>query len=286
MEILWLARQAKHRLFLMKKGMIPAAFSVESALYRRFPGEYDYERRRHLYRRSFINWDATPSSGREVPRRIFGLWMTGEELPEGPRGENWRGFVQQQEAAGIDVTLLTPETLDEWVVDGSPFHPAFPYLSAVHRSDYVRAYLMHHHGGGYADIKRFSSNWSAEFDRFADESLWLVGYPEFSTQWVAQLPRVLGRDLRRNFFRVPGGGAYVVRPDTTLTREWMAELHRRLDYYLELLVANPGGVRNELPKYPIGWNKLLAQILHPLALKYGAHIELSASLIPDVKAYR
>jgi hypothetical protein len=39
-----------------------------------------------------------------------------------------------------------------------PLHPAFKYLSYVHKSDYLRSYFMHFYGGGYADIKKYSSN--------------------------------------------------------------------------------------------------------------------------------
>ena len=49
---------------------------------------------------------------------------------------------------------MTPANLQDWVVAGHPLHPAYNDLSLVHRSDYLRAYLLHHHGGGYCDLKR------------------------------------------------------------------------------------------------------------------------------------
>jgi hypothetical protein len=78
----------------------------------------------------------------------------------------------------------------------------------------------------------------------------------------------------------------VVRPHTQLTAEWLAEVHRRLDYFADLVAANPGGVRGEAPSYPISWNRLLAQVLHPLALKFHPHVQVDSSLKPQLTDYR
>ena len=48
---------------------------------------------------------------------------------------------------------MNRENLSSWIAEKSPLHPAYNYLSSVHKADYLRCYLMHHHGGAYSDIK-------------------------------------------------------------------------------------------------------------------------------------
>ncbi|MEU5467039.1 hypothetical protein [Kocuria salsicia] len=49
--------------------------------------------------------------------------------------------------------LVTPENLSDWVLPQHPLHRAYENLSLVCRSNYLRASLTHHHGGGYCDLK-------------------------------------------------------------------------------------------------------------------------------------
>ena len=65
---------------------------------------------------------------------------------------------------GCPVVLLTPDTLTNWVLPEHPLHPAYPYLSLTHKADYLRVYMMYHHGGGYTDIKRVTRNWRPLFE--------------------------------------------------------------------------------------------------------------------------
>ena len=198
-----------------------------------------------------------------------------------------RNLEVMREVMGAEVVLVTLDTLDSHVVAGHPIHRAFAGLSYVHRSDYLRAYFMHHHGGAYADIKNPGGSWAPVFDRMADApDTWLTGYPEHSSLWVARYPGRLGRELRRRHDRLPGGGSFVVRPATQLTTEWLAEVHRRLDYFADLVEGSPGGVRGQDPGYPVSWNRLLAQVLHPLALKFHAHVEVDPVLKPELTDYR
>lgn len=277
---LHLARQVKHAGFVARKRLHrtarAAAVEATSAAWRHLDARDPYSYPAEGYRRTFLNWDAEPSTdSREIPRRIFCVW-TGPN-PLTPRRTHNLELLRAQQAP-VPVELVTPATLDLWIVPEHPLHPAYEHLSLVHRSDYLRAYLLHHHGGGYADIKQARHGWRPQFERFEDTDLWLLRYPERSTGWVAQLPRELGRDLRRHYRIVPGGSGFLARPGSTLTTEWLAEIERRLDYASPLLMQHPGGRRDEVDAYPFGWNDLLAKILHPLALKHHHHIEVSERL--------
>ena len=85
----------------------------------------------------------------------------------------------------------------------------------------------------------------------------------------------LGRHLRRRSGMLAGNGAFLCRPRTPLTAEWLAESGRRLDYYLDLLVEHPAtdplGTNAD---YPLPWTILQAQVLQPLQLKYQDHVVL------------
>lgn len=283
-----MAKSAKHLAYVVQKRAVRFARNLRTATTSRL-WFYQSERAPYVYfaqnyRRSFLNWDAEePTQVRDVPGRIFCLW-TGDNNLTSRRAANLNRIRSAHD--NLEVILVTPSNLHEWVVPEHPLHPAYTNLSLVHRSDYLRAYLLHHHGGAYSDIKAPQHAWSDVFDIFRDPNVWLVGYPERSTQWVAQLPRKLGRDLKHYYRCVPGGGSYVARPDTQLTREWIAEVERRLDYFSPLLEQNPGGMRNEVDSYPIGWNDLLAKVTHPLALKFHEHIYLTEVMLPNLENYQ
>ena len=58
-----------------------------------------------------------------------------------------------------EIELVTPSNLNDWVLPNRRLHAAYENLSAIHRSDYLRAYFMHHYGDGYAGIKLTSASW-------------------------------------------------------------------------------------------------------------------------------
>lgn len=283
------ARKAKHRWLLARiathEEPRKAWARARDTYYQpRYEGR-TYRFRAGDFRRSFLNWDAEPQEGipGPVPRRVFCFW-TGPN-PLTPARLTRLG--QMREHIGVPVFLVTPDTLGDVVVPEHPLHPAYEYLSYVHRSDYLRAYVMHHHGGGYSDIKQPGASWTSIFNAMdADESIWEIGYPERSSLWIANESGRLGRELRRRHHMLPGGSAFVMRPHTLLTAEWIAEVERRITYYADSLRQHAGGVRGNDPKYPISWNRLLAQVKHPLALKHHSHVRVSPELEPSLAEYR
>lgn len=281
------ARQAKHAAFVAGKrtswkldearwALITTAARTQAP---RRPYAFDPAR----YRRSFVvrpSPDVTPG---EVPRRVFTIWAGDNELTPNRR----RSLEAMRETIGVPVVLITPDTMLDWVVDGHPLHPALEHLSLVHRSDYLRAYLLHHHGGGYLDLKTPTVSWNPAFERFAaDPSAWIASYPEARAQDPARLPGQLGRDIALNFPRLAGSGAILARPHSPFTAEWLRELHRRLDYLAPQLAEFPGGVRGEVVGYPVSWTDLMGKIYHPLQLKHLAHIRQDASLLPQLTDYQ
>lgn len=170
-------------------------------------------------------------------------------------------------AAPVRIRLLTPETIPSLQRPGAPFHPAYPYLSAVHRSDYLRAYLMHFHGGGYTDVKSYMlGSWSKAF-RDMDAR------PDILLSW-----------------RHPGG-AMIGRPNTELTRRWYTEVCRRLDQHLPALMAYPGRPPPFThcavdPAYPLRWTELMREVLEPILYEFPTQVLETSIPVFRVDNYR
>lgn len=278
----------KHRVWVAaraaRENSFKALAAVRDPVYERQYSGTVYDYRPGSFRRSWLNWDLheAASPGR-APRRVFCFWTGDNELSAARLG----GLNSMRERIGQPVTLVTPDNLDEFVVPGAPLHPAYEGLSLNHRSDYLRAYFMHHHGGGYQDIKIPAGDWTPVFDQMdQDPTIWIAAYPERTSLWVGRYPGKLGRELRRRFATLPGGSACIARPGSQLTGEWLAEVSRRLDYYADMLASYPGGMWGRDPSYPVSWNRLNAQVLHPLSLKLHEHVLVTPQLRPESSGHR
>jgi mannosyltransferase OCH1-like enzyme len=148
------------------------------------------------------------------------------------------------------VLLYTPSTIPSLQVPGSPFHPAYPYLSAVHRADYLRAYVMHHHGGGYSDIKT-PYGWP-----------WYDAFRDFDLKPQAMIN-----------YRAPGT-AMICRPRTEFTTRWYTSVCKVLDEKLDALRRHPATSpyvsRDNDPEYPLDYLEIMFYILNPLIQEYTA----------------
>ena len=79
---------------------------------------------------------------------IYVLWPDESELT-GNRLKNIDTIVNSE----LQVIFISLKTLDRIFLKDQPVHPAFQYLSSVHKSDYLRQYIMHYYGGSYTDLK-------------------------------------------------------------------------------------------------------------------------------------
>ena len=176
---------------------------------------------------------------------IICLWTDDTPMNEN-RQARYRELVEA--AKPCKVLLLTKQTIPAYVLPDAPLHPAYPYLSAVHKADYFRCYLMHFHGGAYTDVKTpYGWPW---YDAFRDFEL---------------NPRAMIN------IRQPGA-AMICRPRTELTQRWYAEVCRVLDKHLPVLrqypAPTPYTCRQNDPNYPIGWTEIMIDILGPLCDEY------------------
>ena len=175
-----------------------------------------------------------------------------------------------------------------------PIHKGFQYLSSIHKSDYLRCYLMYYYGGGYSDLKKTSSSWIPAFNKLKNnDKLWAVGY---NCDGVA-LPGNLQKEkydynettqkyveiLNKNKNNFIGVGFFIFKKNSEIVIKWFNELNKRLDNFYQELKKYPAKFdresKNGTPKpsweggnfntkYPICWNRILGQILYPLQLYY------------------
>lgn len=260
---------------------------LENAVYRSYsiidrlvPFKFIPER----YPFGFLQDEVPEYRPREAPAVIYCFW-TGDN----PLTPNRAAALEKIRSAnaGVEVALVTKNNLNQYLIPGCPLHPAYPYLSYVHRSDYLRCYFMTLIGGGYSDIKAPTNAWQEFFDRVNDDpQVWAIGYPEKLTRDVSPVGGRLERDLKRNYRRLLGNGAYIFRPGTPFALAWLKEVNRRLDAHLPRLRRNPGGIWGDVPGYPIPWTGILGDVFHPLCLKYQDRLLKDDRLVPVLVNYR
>jgi hypothetical protein len=181
------------------------------------------------------------------------------------------------------VVYLTRESLYKWEHPDAPFHPALPYLSATHISDYMRAYLMHHYGGGYTDVKFTYKQWDAAFDALENSDAFAIGYPSANPEAVALSPSYPNREAvlaeyRKDYPAFLTNCAFIFRRDTEFTREWYRRTVEILDSKLDLLRQKPARhprdfKGTELPDgtisdYPIEYIEIACDAYIPTSAKF------------------
>lgn len=209
-----------------------------------------------------------------MERRLFALWMGYNEMS--PRRQE---CLESLKATGCVLEYITLENMTDWLVDGAPLHASFEHLSAVHRADYFRTYLMHFHGGGYSDIKYTTASWLPHFDLLDESDALGNGYREVGPLGVA---RIHGGGLRYRLLRTQyrhllGNGAYIFRPRSIMTELWWRHLNDRLDSLLPSLEQFPARFPAErggqvydglISQYPVRWSYILGDIFHPLCFRF------------------
>ena len=221
-----------------------------------------------------------------VEKVIYCFWTGTNEMSEN-RKQCYDSICQN---AGVPVKLITPDNLSDYILPDHPLHPAFQYLSFVHKADYLRCYFMHFYGGGYCDIKAINSSWLECFEKLNNSDKYILGYQELNEECSAYIDvaePVIRKEVKKRWPLLAGNCAYICRPQTKFTDEWFTEQNKRLDYFYEELKKHPAidpmGQENG---YPIPWQRILGAIFHPLCLKYHDKIIQDKRIIPSFSNYR
>lgn len=214
----------------------------------------------------------------KVELRVFTFWTGNNPLTENRKKclENMKNTI------GVSIILITKDNLSNWVIKDYPLHPAYEYLSSVHKSDYLRCYFMHHYGGGYSDIKNQTGSWIDSFNKLNNSSNHIaIGYGEVNGGVAYIKDKKLYEEMSKNYQKLIGNGSYIFKQNTFFTKEWYNQLHRILDQKLEELKKYPAThhrdakdrtVDGKYSNYPIEWSEILGQIFHPLVYKYSDKI--------------
>ena len=250
------------------------------------PYHYDAKRYKGTFLEEPCEFEYSDELERHVDRIIYIFW-TGENEITPNRLE---GIKSLEKVSGVEVKLITPHNLPEYIKEDDPIPKAYQYLSHVHRADYLRSYFMYHYGGGYADIKTYYKSWIPAFEKLERSDVSVIGYPEVGF-WGAANKGIdnfaLKSDLKKHWRYLLGNGAYVCRPYTPFTAEWHAEANRRLNKLSDELRMHPATDpfgRNK--DYPVQWSYLLGSIFHPLCLKYHDRLLKEKALKPSFENYR
>lgn len=225
------------------------------------PYKYDKER----YLDSFISSkekvkNVTLENAKEV---IYIFWTGNNEIS----ANRSRGIKSIKEKSGVEVILVTPSNLDNYILDQYPLHPAYEYLSLIQKSDYLRCYFMLHHGGGYVDIKICLNSWIKIFEELNSSDKWCIGKREEHSGGVATIGGNIGADCKKYHNNLISNGGYAYKKKSPIAKEWMDEIHSRLDFFMPELVINPGDEFGS-GDYPIPWAFLAGCTMAPLILKY------------------
>ena len=223
-----------------------------------------------------------------VPERIFVAWL-GDNPMSQPRSR----ALEAIKRLGHETVLVTQENLSDWVVPNAPLPRSYELLTAIQQADVLRCYLMHHHGGGYTDIKAPTDAWHHAFKEMSDQKLLAMGYPEVrggvatlgadpnrrlqvrSSQWWRY------QWLRVNRRRLIGNCAFIFRPQTDLTEQWWRDVTERLETVRPLLEARPARYPRErrghveygaVSDYPVPWSYLGGDSMQPLILRFHKQI--------------
>lgn len=275
----------KHRAFLAYKPYrFPIAKRIEPvyrSLHRLMPDSFDAAD----WPDTHLVHDESPRRELTEPiaRRIFCFW-TGPNRLTLNRERNLESIRELN--PDIEVLLISPQELSAWVLPDHPLHPSYKNLSFIHRSDYLSAYMLNFHGGGYADIKRATHGWRGAFDRMDDSDAWMAGYRVPVRLMTPNHPDPrLEKAMRRYSETRLGQCAYIARPQTPLTMEWWRAVNLALDAAATELEAHPGNPRGDNPGYPLMLNAILAQIVDPLQVKYRGHLMYDERLYMDHDDY-
>lgn len=225
-----------------------------------------------------------------VPFVIWAYW-SGKEMT----GNRLLSFNLLVKNIGVPVFLVDHSNLHSLEIKEYPFHRGFKYLSWVHQSDYIRAYLLHHYGGGWHDVKATESNYIRVWDEFIRPDIYIVGKEEIKggaakvfdgDKWMP--------DYYQNLIAVT---SWVGRPYTPLSEKLMKKFDDFLEENIDELKKYPAKhpreralkgktflsktiekVKNRFTgrqnNYPLEWT-LFGNLFHPVNLEYQENVSRS-----------
>jgi hypothetical protein len=224
-----------------------------------------------------------------VPKVVFVCWFGGykvdyQKMPK----YRFEAFKSLVENIGVPVILITSKNYTNFIKQNHPIHPSFNLLSGNHKSDYIRAYLLHYYGGGYHDIKHRKESWKDCWgDWLFDNNIWIFGRRENTRRAIGYPPNE--SYICKNYYKLVTMGWVICKPNTKFTQILLQKIEDVLTkkyFELELYPGiNSGGYYHENPfqmaeenNYPLRWLEIMGEISHPLMLEFISNIKYE---LPD-----
>ena len=221
----------------------------------------------------------------------FVVWCYWEGPPM--TGNRRLSFEYLQAHIQVPICLITPDNLHHFIVEGHPLPRAFNQLSIVHRSDYIRAYLLHHYGGGWHDIKATEVSYEKVWEEFRNDAIWIVGKREIA-KGAAKIYNADGDFVPDHYQKLIAVPSWVGRPQTSLSADLLSGIEAIIEQNADTLFMYPAkhprekriSSRNPIKRlftiikfkyqkrsihYPLDWT-LFGNVFHPAILKYHQHV--------------
>ena len=224
-----------------------------------------------------------------VPEVVFICWFGGYKVENQKMSINrFKAFISLVKNIQVPVILITNKNYMSFVKKTHPIHKSFELLSGNHKSDYMRAYLLHHYGGGYHDIKHREKSWKNCWDDWLfDDNIWIFGRKENNKDAIGYPPNE--KHICEHFDKLITMGWVISKPYTKFTGKLLCKIEEVLDKKHDKLLENPGynsaGYYHENPfqmaeenNYPLRWLEVMGEISHPLMLEITEHIKFG---LPD-----
>lgn len=228
-----------------------------------------------------------------VPKVVYICWFGHKkDFTPGFTVRRYKALLSLVESLKVPVIMLTWDNYKSFEVKSSPMHPGFEYLSGNHKSDYLRAYMLYHYGGGYHDIKYRELSWDKEWDKFVNPNVWIIGRRELKPDCIGFPP---GEEwIQQEYKKLITMSWVISRPKTKYLDDLLNEINVRLDSNLDNLLTNPAfqsrqseqtNMESQNYLYPFRWLELMGEIFHKLLLSYTDYIDYT---LPDIiyKTYK
>ena len=227
-----------------------------------------------------------------VPKVVFVIWMGAYKTGIPKMSDNrFKAFQSLVSNIDIPVILITEKNYKNFATP----HKAFDYLSGVHKSDYLRAYLLNKYGGSYHDVKHRKKSWKNAWNDdnwLQNKDIWMYCRRETQPGHIGYPPGM--KHIQNEYKKLGTMGWVICKPDTPYTNELISGIHKILDNKYEQLkkypAKNSGGYYADRPfdfintppknSYPLRWLEIMGEIFHPLMLKYTKHIKFG---LPDAE---
>ena len=276
---------------ILKKNLVLR--TVKRSIRRYIHSQNLYRFNPQRYADIFLGTDKVFSENIHAQKKIFCFWTGTNEMSD----NRLQSLEKIRQKTNVELVVITPENLEKFLVKKSPLHPAYENLSLVHKSDYLRGYFMYHHGGGYTDIKSHNHSWTEAFETLNSSDNHIgIGYREERAKDVGYMSDFvnsenisvinINHDMQRHYLYLIGNGSYIFKPKSSFWKEWLDEVHARLDDTIQILEKFPGNTMGDNEGYPLPWTSILGQIFHPLCLKYHNELLYNNDLKPLLKNYR